>query len=565
MDTIFDLAGLSIDELKAKFAELSDDQLAAKLDEYTGLCEKLMDGDKDLVGDMDDAAVIAAATQGADLIESLRGEQTARTEADAANTEAVAALRARIKGETPDDAGDDPDAGDGEPAPDADPAKEPALAASGAPRRRAIPRPTGGHEPQPRSSDGVPAGAVAITASAMDGKAGFEAGTPLKARDIALAIKERKDGFGSRILDDRGVKVPVVQLRTDYGEKRHLGADGWANQELIDAVMGPEAIAASGGICAPVTPYYGLIELAVPARPVRDALPRFNADRGGIRYAVPPSLADVSDAVGLITAANDARGGTFATKSCQHVDCPALAEVDVSIIYHCVEFGNLQSRTFPEQVAQFNELVLAAHARVAETNLLDGIDGASTPVTAAQVAGAAATLLGQMITAAAGYRSRNRMSQDPPAPLRILAPAWILDAMQVDVLRSQFMRFDSDPGTFEGELRKRNINISWYIDSPTNASPSQIFAAQDDGAIVGYPSHALWYLFAEGSFMFLDGGTLELGIVRDSVLNSTNDYQIFGESFENVAYLGIESLGVTSAFCANGEVIAPVAGSGCPV
>ena len=41
----------------------------------------------------------------------------------------------------------------------------------------------------------------------------------------------------------------------------------------------------------------------------------------------------------------------------------------------------------------------------------------------------------------------------------------------------------------------------------------------------------------EGTFL-LDGGTLELGIIRDSVLNSTNDFLLFGETFENTAKLG---------------------------
>jgi hypothetical protein len=36
------------------------------------------------------------------------------------------------------------------------------------------------------------------------------------------------------------------------------------------------------------------------------------------------------------------------------------------------------------------------------------------------------------------------------------------------------------------------------------------------------------------------------GLVRDSILNSTNDFEIFGESFENVAFVGVESLAVTS-------------------
>ena len=33
-------------------------------------------------------------------------------------------------------------------------------------------------------------------------------------------------------------------------------------------------------------------------------------------------------------------------------------------------------------------------------------------------------------------------------------------------------------------------------------------------------------------------GVLELGIVRDSTLNSTNDFQVFGERFRNVARIG---------------------------
>ncbi len=63
--------------------------------------------------------------------------------------------------------------------------------------------------------------------------------------------------------------------------------------------------------------------------------------------------------------------------------------------------------------------------------------------------------------------------------------------------------------------------------------------------------------------MYVDGGVLELGIVRDSTLNSHNDYQIFGETFENVAFLGLQSIECVSTFCPNGVVSAPAAPSGC--
>ena len=48
---------------------------------------------------------------------------------------------------------------------------------------------------------------------------------------------------------------------------------------------------------------------------------------------------------------------------------------------------------------------------------------------------------------------------------------------------------------------------------------------------------------------------LNLGIVRDSTLNSTNDFQIFGETFENVALIGPQQAAywITATLCPNGE------------
>jgi hypothetical protein len=42
--------------------------------------------------------------------------------------------------------------------------------------------------------------------------------------------------------------------------------------------------------------------------------------------------------------------------------------------------------------------------------------------------------------------------------------------------------------------------------------------------------------FPEGTFLYIDGGTLDLGLVRDSTLNSTNDFQVFGEIFNNTVF-----------------------------
>jgi hypothetical protein len=88
----------------------------------------------------------------------------------------------------------------------------------------------------------------------------------------------------------------------------------------------------------------------------------------------------------------------------------------------------------------------------------------------------------------------------------------------------------------------RYINVTWFIDGESG----QIMGAQAAGAVNPFPTTLVWYLFSEGTFLFLDGGTLDLGLVRDSTLNGTNDYKIFLETFEGVAKVGIESLRVSS-------------------
>jgi hypothetical protein len=84
------------------------------------------------------------------------------------------------------------------------------------------------------------------------------------------------------------------------------------------------------------------------------------------------------------------------------------------------------------------------------------------------------------------------------------------------------------------------------------------FGAQpgDAAKLLEFPDSFSWYLFAEGSFLFLDGGTLDLGIIRDSSLVNTNDYKMFIETFEGIAFVGVESLKITTNISVNGVAAA---------
>lgn len=580
--------------LPGELATLSDEQLNAHLDAVIAVVKGIRDGDEEVLGDLDMGAVTEQLEAAVIEVEALRAElaQRAETAAESATRVADLAKRAGLGSDAAEGAadavaegdeaeGDDKPEGDEAEGDDAAEGEEPAgdeasaeadaeaerVAVAASARRRQVPaRRALGSVPQGKGQHAVQptpevAERMAVITAAGD-LPGFTAGQALTSGDeIASAMVAKHDALGVALLKGDGEKVPVVTIRAAAEPERTLSEnDVSGNMRKIQAVTSRKALAASGGICAPATPYYGLMELAVADRPVRDALPRFNADRGAIRFATPPGLAIVDDAIGIITAEEDAEGGTFALKSCQAVVCPDINEVDVAIIYHCTQFGNLGARTWPEQVAQFNELVLAAHARLAEQALLDGIAAASAATTGtAYGGGATSSILSQIITAAAGYRSRNRMDRN--AQLRVLLPSWVQDALAVDVLRSQFMRFDNSDAVFDNQLRQANISPSYYMDTPSGAS--QVFGAQSDGVLLPFPTTCVWFLFAEGSFLYVDGGTLELGIVRDSTLNSHNDYQIFGETFENIAFVGLESIECTSTFCANGIVSAPAAPGGC--
>jgi hypothetical protein len=100
----------------------------------------------------------------------------------------------------------------------------------------------------------------------------------------------------------------------------------------------------------------------------------------------------------------------------------------------------------------------------------------------------------------------------------------------------------------DGYIASRNINITYHIDDFTDA--------QGAAAMNEFADTFVWYMFAEGTFLFLDGGSLDLGVIRDSTLVGTNDYKMFVETFEGVAKVGVESLKVTSTISVNGVAAA---------
>ena len=402
-----------------------------------------------------------------------------------------------------------------------------------------------------RPTSRISAAPVAITAGADI--PGYTAGSSISSMaEVAEAMAKRLHGL-RRVNGGDGEQHIVASISTQFPEERTLTQDAQANWDKVQAVVGPEALVAAGGHQAPFEVKYDIFGIGSAVRPVRDSLPRFQADRGGIRYITPPVLSSYASAVGVWTAANDsAETPSPAAKLSLTVTAASETTVSTDAVTLQLQFGNLLSRAYPELIARHNELGLIQHAREAEGNLMAKIGAASTAVTSTSVIGMGRDFLVQLGRAAAAYRSRHRLDAD--APLRAIIPAWVKDAMAADLTIA--MPGDSTLnayGEIDAYIASRGIIVTYALDTAGGAS---YFAAQSGGAMNEFPDTFVWYLFSEGSFLFLDGGTLDLGVIRDSTLVGTNDYKMFVETFENVALVGVESLQVTSTINVNGVAAA---------
>lgn len=379
---------------------------------------------------------------------------------------------------------------------------------------------------------------------------GYAAGSVLPdLRSVAQALIDRKKGMG-RTSGGDGEQMTVATFSTTFPEDRTLVSnDLEGNRVKMDMVASPEAIVAAGGLCAPVETSYDIFGFGELGRPVRDSLAVFGADRGGIRFVTAPVLADLNGSVSLWTLQDDIDASTPGdpnpVKPCIRVTCGEEVTVYTDAIPLCLKFGNLGARAWPELVERHTELGMIQHARFAETRLLTRIGALSTAVTSTDELGVARDTFVAIEKAAAGYRSRHRLSDDHA--LRVIFPAWFKNALRADLTKQlpgdgQDVTFNLSESQIDSWFRARSINVTWHMDGETG----QIFGTQAAGALLEFPASVIWYLFSEGTFVFLDGGTLDLGLVRDSELNGTNDYKVFLETFEGVAKVGVEALKVTS-------------------
>lgn len=376
-------------------------------------------------------------------------------------------------------------------------------------------------------------------------------------RDIAEAIVDKLDALGGDYGGER-TKLSIAHAKKTIEAK--TSGDPFQNFETLQSVR-KAALVASGTACAPLTPVYEFFRLAEEQNPVESALGVVQAPRGGFRYLAGAFIdANAGTVIDLSSQSRVYTGSTVQNtsgpKSCATATCPSPLDELVSALSQCVTFDNLEYRAFPELVDKFLADVAVLFAERKEVFYLDYINSKSSTVTADYGYGAARNLINDWSDAAIGYRKRARMSRN--APIQVVAPDWALDAIKKDMVNdaSLGMNYLAVPDAqVEDALRTHGLAPVWYNDNPTGISPSQKFngaQASSNAALNRPPKNVVAFIFAPGSFVRLDGGSLDVGLVRDSVLNGTNNLQLFMEEWLGAAFLANESIRLTSAACPNG-------------
>lgn len=349
--------------------------------------------------------------------------------------------------------------------------------------------------------------------------------------------------------------VQKIDSRKDSAEeiarKLELACAGVDDPNMWDDHGRPsEALLASGGWNAPTPVDFSVPIIGDAELPVHNVSPSVVVDRGSLSWVRSPRLADIevggptntTSPIGIWTEDDDiaAAEGETPRKSVGEVGpwTPTTATIDA--LYRSLKEGVLQTKAFPEWVQAWEKLTEIAWARMAETYVLDKIEGSDITMgaTKAKVAGAAVDYIAHVSLLAARRRHKERMA--PDSPLRLLYPTWVEDLVIIDQLRAG--RLDTPRvvarAWVQQQLRVVNVNAAPYRDSSTDGG--QLLDAPEDGDVVDeLPGTVRSYLYPEGSFVIGTNGSLRVGLIRDQDLVDSNDFRFFSETFEGVLDRGI--------------------------
>lgn len=488
---------------------------------------------------------VVLLTEIAESIEKIRTEATARETQRAEAAEKVAALAERVHAADPEDEEADSDEevapaqaetievveeteSNPEAEAPADTEERELVTASAdtqtpkAPSARAVARRTTTPEVA------KPAPEVVITAAADI--PGFTSGSNLDTVAMAKAMHAK-----ARTLSNGSGYVPVASINLPIEHK--LGADVAHNLDVIEEATKPSALTAAGW-CAPSQNLYTLF--GIDAGDGLIDLPTVQVSRGGLNV---PGFIGYADAVangGLWTWTEADQDDSEATKPCVYIPCPSFTDYRLEAEGICVTNGNLTDRAFPELTARYISLVVNTHLHRMSAAVINKIVATASGVSVSAVnSSASGSVLHAIDLQVADYRSQFRMGVN--TVLEAVFPLWVKELLRADfAMRDAAGYSNVSDDVIDAHFATRKVRAQFVHDY------QPLFSG---AAKTAFPGSFDFLLYPAGGYVKGDGGTIDLGVVRDSVLNATNDYTAaWSEQMYLVAQLGPDAREVSVSY-----------------
>lgn len=380
----------------------------------------------------------------------------------------------------------------------------------------------------------------------------------------AKSMPVTRDGNGQQrlVATVRNEFEHVVDDRTPVGQV----------EELLNHLRRPEkmqALVAGGGWCAPSEIRYEFFNVAGVDGLVD--LPTVGISRGGLQFPVSPSIADAFGSNGLApfavaltnasdpwlwTEADDAASVTGTPKKPTiRVPCPTFTNVRLECYGITLTAGNLTDDAYPESTANTLRLLLAAWQHAQNARIISQMVALSgTAVTGIGGAGAPVfqTVMNGLDLACTDYRTKYAIPDE--TPLEVVIPFWVQDLVSADLAwrPGSADLLDVSNADVARYLAARNVRAQFVNDWQVRGSGQ---FGNPTTPMTAWPTTADVMVYAAGTFIKGNGLSLDLGVVRDSVLNQTNDFTAaWSEECHLVARVGHESRRYTLTFGVTGAV-----------
>jgi hypothetical protein len=406
-----------------------------------------------------------------------------------------------------------------------------------------------------------------ITASAN--VHGLQMGTQFSDRDmLAQALQDTARNMGATHLGGKGADYrPVASIKNQFAYT--LGRDS-TQQEIEDALkvltdprqlysMDDEGAidTAGGGFCSPSLRRYDFFNMTCEDGAID--LPTMGIERGGTTFPTSPSLADVYTGEftsgtnpWLWTETDDIATVTGApNKPCVRVPCPEFVDVRLECYGICLTAGNLTDSAYPEATRNQIRLLMSAMYHASNARYIQQMVAlASTLVTGGTAgSGWVTPTLSMLELWAEDYRTRYGMCRTDV--LEVVLPHWWLGGARADLSARTGVELISVTDSWLADrFDERYLRVQFVSDWQVRTTGLPGFSATSPTA---WPTSVEFLMYAAGTVVRGNGMSLNLGVVRDSVLNAENDHTaLWTEECHLIAKVGHEIKRGSILLCADG-------------